>query len=183
MNQSKQNRTDEKPPSRGRRQLMQLFGIAFATLGLAWLTYFLVSGGKFMGTTNHGAFVDPPMNIDTLAFSDPFATQGKWWLWFVAESCEKTCAKTMHDLKSIHVLLNRDSTRVARAMFTLNATAGDLTATEKEKVQVLDKPSVLPPGVYIVDPLGNLVLRYPVDTPPKPVLEDLKKLLKLSQIG
>lgn len=183
MNTLEQKTTDVTPQNRGRGQLMMLFGIAFATLGIAWSMYLLVSGGGVMGTTNNGAFVDPPMTVESLALGEPLALEGKWWIWFAADSCEATCARTMHELKSAHILLNRDSTRVARAMLTLDGSAGALSASEQEKVQLLQKPAGLTPGVYIVDPLGNLVLRYPVDTPPKPLLEDLKRLLKLSQIG
>ncbi|HEY6599214.1 MAG TPA: hypothetical protein VIZ30_07875, partial [Pseudomonadales bacterium] len=38
-------------------------------------------------------------------------------------------------------------------------------------------------GVYIADPLGNVVLRYEFRDAGKPVLDDLKKLLKVSHIG
>jgi hypothetical protein len=38
-------------------------------------------------------------------------------------------------------------------------------------------------GIYLVDPIGNLVLFYPLTDAGQPVLDDLKKLLKLSQIG
>lgn len=37
--------------------------------------------------------------------------------------------------------------------------------------------------IYIVDPLGNLMMSYAADAKPKGLLEDLKKLLKLSHIG
>lgn len=168
----------------GRTQLLVLFGIAFASLGIAWCTYFIVKDGSMMSTTNNGTFVDPPRHVDSLALGDAtFNTREKWWLWFVADDCDRVCTKTMHDLKSAHVLLNRDSTRVARALLTNAAKPGQLTGSEREKVELLEKPGDLKPGVYIVDPIGNMVLQYPVDTPPKPVLEDLKKLLKLSQIG
>lgn len=37
--------------------------------------------------------------------------------------------------------------------------------------------------VYLVDPLGNLVLRYPRDADPSRMRKDLERLLKVSQIG
>ena len=37
--------------------------------------------------------------------------------------------------------------------------------------------------IYIVDPLGNLMMRHAPAGAPKGLLEDLKKLLKLSRIG
>ena len=169
---------------RGRRQIVRLFGIGFATLGIAWMMYFIVRDGGWINTTNNGEFVDPPVNVAELQTGRvPFDVDGKWWLWYVATDCDETCVKTMHDLKSVHILLNRESTRVARAMLTTGGEAGLLQGDEQDKVRLLSKPAALEAGVYIVDPLGNLVLRYPVDTVPKPVLEDLKKLLKLSQIG
>jgi hypothetical protein len=39
------------------------------------------------------------------------------------------------------------------------------------------------PYVYIVDPLGNLMMRFDVRENPKGLLSDLEKLLKLSHIG
>ena len=37
--------------------------------------------------------------------------------------------------------------------------------------------------VYLIDPLGNLMMCYAVDARPKGMLEDLKKLLRLSHVG
>jgi cytochrome oxidase Cu insertion factor (SCO1/SenC/PrrC family) len=42
---------------------------------------------------------------------------------------------------------------------------------------------LLKAGAYVVDPLGNLVLWYSYDDVGKPLLNDLKRLLKVSQIG
>jgi len=177
---------DEVAAKRGRRQLVLLFSIAFVTLGLAWLLFLGARGGMSWGTTNNGEFVKPPMRVDSLEWIDqkePFQTHEKWWLWMVAEKCDADCAKTMHDLRSLHTLLNKEANRVARALLTGDALSGVVTAEEMDKVQLLKTPKSLKPGVYIVDPLGNLVFWYPTNTPPKPVLDDLKRLLKLSQIG
>jgi hypothetical protein len=37
--------------------------------------------------------------------------------------------------------------------------------------------------IYLVDPLGNLMMWYPPGAPPKGMLEDLKRLLGLSHVG
>ncbi len=39
------------------------------------------------------------------------------------------------------------------------------------------------PRVYLIDPLGNLMMFYAADAKPKGMLEDLKRLLRLSSIG
>ena len=37
--------------------------------------------------------------------------------------------------------------------------------------------------IYVVDPFGNLVLRYPRDADPLKIIKDLSRLLKTSRIG
>jgi hypothetical protein len=37
--------------------------------------------------------------------------------------------------------------------------------------------------IYLIDPLGNLMMWYPPGAPPKGMLEDLKRLLGLSHVG
>jgi hypothetical protein len=37
--------------------------------------------------------------------------------------------------------------------------------------------------IYLVDPLGNVMMFYPAGAPAKGMLEDMKRLLRLSQIG
>jgi len=37
--------------------------------------------------------------------------------------------------------------------------------------------------IYLVDPLGNLMLRFPAQVDPKGMMKDLRLLLKASQIG
>jgi len=37
--------------------------------------------------------------------------------------------------------------------------------------------------IYLIDPNGNLMMRYTPDQLPKPLFKDLKHLLKVSRIG
>jgi hypothetical protein len=46
-----------------------------------------------------------------------------------------------------------------------------------------DTPLAQAGGIYIVDPLGNLMLRYAPGAPDRALLDDLKRLLRLSHIG
>jgi hypothetical protein len=38
-------------------------------------------------------------------------------------------------------------------------------------------------GIYLVDPLGNIVLRYPKDADPTRMKKDITRLLSVSRIG
>jgi hypothetical protein len=37
--------------------------------------------------------------------------------------------------------------------------------------------------IYMIDPLGNLMMRFPKDVDPSLMAKDIKRLLKVSQIG
>ena len=38
-------------------------------------------------------------------------------------------------------------------------------------------------GIYLVDPIGNLMMRFPADPDPSGVIKDLQRLLKYSRLG
>ena len=109
----------------------------------------------------------------------------RWWLWMVASSCDAACQDQVQKMQALHKLLNRDVDRLRRG-YTGFAGAPDPVWMSSypalATVTVADR-SAVKDGFYIIDPNGNLVFYYPLDVNPKPLLEDLKKLLKVSQIG
>jgi hypothetical protein len=135
----------------------------------------------------------------------------KWTLLFVGEgSCNERCRKALYDTRQVRIALDRDMVRVQRVFI---ATSGccdlqflqrehpdlivvradgaaeplleKLRSASRESVPWSPKPMALELSgrVYLVDPFGNLVMSYAPDAPAKGLLEDLKRLLKLSQIG
>lgn len=173
-------------------QLLIIMAIAFVTLGASYLLFYAAQDGGGWGTTNHGEFVEPHTNVNDLGWqvipSDP-TQQARWWLWVVADQCETICLQKLKDLRAAHILLNREASRVKRG-YTPLQDLGDKTFLNEAnslagsivEVLVSDK-SPLKPGIYIVDPIGNLVFHYSMDQSPKEILTDLKRLLKVSQIG
>jgi hypothetical protein len=172
-----------------RSQFLLLVAIAVVSIGGAYLLFTAARGGALWGTTNNGTFVTPPMTIADLGIRDehgtPMITGGTWWLWVVPKGpCETACQDALHQLRQLHVLLHRDAGRVRRALIS---EAGGADAALSELYPQLEFLSGdiadLAQGIYVVDPIGNLVLHYPLEDAGKPVLEDLKRLLRVSQIG
>ena len=64
------------------------------------------------------------------------------------------------------------------ASIVLDATSEDGQRVLRE-FPAADRANTL----FVVDPLGNLMMRYDARQNPRGLLEDLKKLLRLSQIG
>ncbi|HVF17951.1 MAG TPA: hypothetical protein VNA21_13605, partial [Steroidobacteraceae bacterium] len=105
-------------------------------------------------------------------------------------------------MRQTRLALNDDASRVQR-IFLATANCCDLEYLEKEHEGLItarveeegeqallatfpryqDVPVESAGRIYIVDPLGNLMMSYAPDAPDKALLEDLRKLLKLSRIG
>jgi hypothetical protein len=100
------------------------------------------------------------------------------------DGCSAECQGAVHQLRQLHILLGRDASRVKRSLVELSATPVDASLSQyPELARFSGDAPALRPGVYVVDPLGNLVLRYEYGDAGKPVLQDLRQLLKVSQIG
>ena len=175
-----------------RRQLLLIALIAAVSVGGSYALYFSTIDSGVWGTTNQGAFVDPPRQVAQLGLKDttgiPPVASEVWWVWLVQDgSCDAQCNDILTKMRNMHVLLNKDADRLRRAWVRSSGQEDTaLTAAFPKLQQLIQQPADgqrLPVGIYIVDPLGNLVFRYPLEDMGKPVLQDLKRLLKVSQIG
>jgi hypothetical protein len=148
-----------------------------------WMYYF--TDWRPAGSTAHGMLIQPPVQ---LANGEMF--HDKWTLLYVADGgCDPACMNALYIARQTRLLLNKDMQRVNRVLLS-NA------PVEDPGVTLLDTSSPAADGIlraipaaqranglFIVDPLGNLVMRYDARENPKGLLDDLKKLLKLSHIG
>jgi hypothetical protein len=179
-----------------RRTLLVLIALFFVPLAVSFVLYYGI-GWRPAGGSNHGELLEP---LRQLPAADAAALDGKWALVYVGDGAcaDEGCRRALWVARQTRVLLNQEATRVDRALL---ATSGccDREFIEREHagLKALDRsaPSVreallavLPPGdhdhdLFVVDPRGNIVLRFDAREDPRGLLEDLKKLLKLSHIG
>lgn len=171
----------------------------FGPLLAAFIIYYGPRDFAAGGGTQKGEFVEPTVTLVEASLTQPdgTATAPDWFrrrwslLLYSPTGCADDCAKTADQLHRVWKLLNREQIRVQRALVTATGVDGpsgddDLIVMWIEPgpfASQLDAASGSAPQIFIADPLGNLVLRYPLDAPPKDVLTDMKKLLKLSRIG
>jgi len=126
---------------------------------------------------------------------------GKWTVVYVGDgACDTRCREALVLTRQTRLALNQDLDRVQR-LFLVSGHCCDRTYLQTEHADVLTASvedaagqqllAAFPQGaaaaqqgrIYIIDPLGNLMMSYAPDAPRKGLLEDLKKLLKLSHIG
>ncbi len=190
---------------RGRQQFLLLAALFFAPLIAAVLLYFVLPDMQPDGRTNYGELINPArplpeaplLGIDG-APADPDVLRGRWSFIVVGGAeCDDACAEKLYQIRQIRTLLNEKRQRVQRVYLAPEVAA--LTAAQQrlaEQHPDLRYLADTPQGdyrrffaatdtrvVYLVDPLGNWLMRYPGDADSKGILKDIKKLLRLSQIG
>ncbi len=179
----------EPQSKHNRLHLGMIFCIAAASLIGAYGLFYLARTVGVWGTTNNGEFVQPPLRVADLVLVDALGSRPTpgplWWLWVSAgEHCDADCRDALHQLRQLHVLLNKDANRLRRMLVTGPDFAGQALLTDYPEMQHLEAAAgQLRDGIYIVDPIGNLVFYYSFAAAGKSVLEDLRRLLKVSQIG
>lgn len=200
------------PPVRGsqrRRLTLALIVAAFLAPPLtAWLLY--LGGWRSSHTVNYGTLVVPPRPVRAVALErrgggviGPAFLRHKWTLIQVDRApCDAACAHRLWVTRQVRVTLGKDLDRVRRLLVLVGA-ASDPNAREMRKAHpdlVVGRGSPaqlstlyewLGAGsgrevighIYLVDPLGNLMMSYPRDVKPAGLQKDLRRLLKYSRIG
>lgn len=194
---------------RGRGQLLLLAALFFGPLLAAVLLYFAFPQWQPQGRTNYGELLRPARPLPAVELRDvdgrpagPDALRGRWtWLYLGAGTCDAACGEKLYQFRQIRTLLNEKRERVQRVYLAPDAAAlpalqeqlarlhpdlriyAEAAATQPLRRFIAAQAAPDPRAVYLVDPLGNWLMIYPGTAESKGVLQDIKKLLSVSQIG
>ncbi|AZD05533.1 hypothetical protein C4K26_0092 [Pseudomonas chlororaphis] len=124
------------------------------------------------------------------------ADETRWQILVTApRDCAVDCQQLVYLARQIQISLGRDASRASHALAAAQPLDADYQAKlQREYPQLQRYPLDLPtftkgasdqgaPLLWIIDPHGNLVLRYDARVKGKDLLNDLRHLLKLSNIG
>lgn len=168
------------PARQSRAQIWIVLGVFFVPLALAFLMYY---GGSWRptGSTAHGELISPPRPLAGDLWHD------KWTLVYVGDGrCDGQCRAALVLMRQTRLALNADMSRVQR-VFLATGNCCDRAYLDEQHpglIVALADNEADAGYIYIVDPLGNLMMRHAPEAPPaKGLLEDLRRLLKLSHIG
>lgn len=194
---------ETKQRSAGRWKLFAVIAICASPLIASYLTYYVI---KPESRTNYGALIDPrnhPMPVLGTAGLDgkPLgldAFKGKWIMLHVSEGeCPQSCRKKLYDMRQLRLAQGKDMDRIERVwLITDEQPLETMLMREYDGTHMLRvNPAMLEAWlpvesgtnmkdhIFMIDPLGNLMMRFPKDADPNKIKKDIAKLLKASRIG
>lgn len=189
--------------SRGRWKLFMVLAVCASPMIASYFTYYVI---KPEGKTNYGTILDPrefpvpQLNaMNSLGKNQELSSlKGKWLMLQVDRgSCETSCQKKLYDMRQLRTAQGKEMERIQRVWLITDDTPVEeklkqgIAGTELLKVSpsLLEKWLPTEQGatiydhIYLLDPLGNLMMRFPKDADANKVKKDLSKLLKASAIG
>ncbi len=153
---------------------------------------------------NHGELITPARPLPSANLPIVLGTPSKgalfkhtWSLVYIGEgTCAEVCRHSLYVMRQVRLALNNDMARVER-VFLVTGDCCDRTFLTQEHggIVVVDAsgsdartllntfPEERGQSLFVVDPLGNLLMTFDTRQNPKGLLEDLQKLLRLSSIG
>jgi cytochrome oxidase Cu insertion factor (SCO1/SenC/PrrC family) len=167
----------------------------------------------FLGVTppaysNKGELLNPIIDVESFDLTDENGkeksrdeiTEHKWhMIYFAGSSCDDACNKILYNMRQINIAVGKNANRLQRLVVHLDEPDEEFQALivkeypearhAKADANTIEAalqnvgPYFRSNEIYIMDPLGNIMLRFTQEQSYKDLLHDLNKLFKVSQIG
>lgn len=190
--------------------MLALMALYAAPLLAAWLWLGYVRNNEGAGVSVNGELIAPAVPIKEFDLVD--ATGQPWRLsevkeiwsmvYFAGAQCDEICEKSLYNMRQVRLSTGRRMVRVQRVLVTpqveemnqlleqasegLAVVGGSAVQIGSLKQQIMDAQSGMSDCgdcIYMVDPFGNVMMRFSPDLDPKKIFKDVMHLLKVSRIG
>lgn len=179
--------------------------LSFAVPIIGAYAYFFFVDDYSLG--NHGELIQPVIQIEKLSLTDisgePISRDElthHWKMLYIADKdCDSACQETNYYMRQINTALGKNASRFKRMIIHLEPmSTGFKQISEDEYPSALHSYAsrnklakafsalngeLTSNAIYIMDPLGNIMMRFSQGTSAKLILKDLNRLLKISRIG
>ncbi|HIL77795.1 MAG: hypothetical protein ABGX71_11065 [Methyloprofundus sp.] len=196
-----------KQIQKNHRTIIILALMTLVPFSFAW--YLTTDPGFKPAATNNGDLVIPVITtersdlqgVDEFSVNNIEQLKGHWVMLNIIPTglCNKTCAEAIHATRQVRLMLNKDLTRTRRAVIIMQGKQepGFQPWWNEDDRLIKVKPApalamkirqqlggtITEGCLLLMDPLGNIMMQYPAGFDPYAVKGDLKKLLRISQIG
>ena len=162
------------------------------------------------GYVNRGQLIEPPRLVSDLAMymidgrpTVLSSLKGKWtYVYFSHEVCDQTCNAVIESLVRIRLSRGKHKDRIQSLVAIVSSTAPPSSNDRVSSPAVLTayiENSALEPWrkafgvegsappeagrIYLLDPLGHLMMTYPRAIDPNDIRKDLARLMRVSRVG
>lgn len=191
--------SEEKPKPAGRTSLVLVALVCVAPFVASFAAYYFWQPASRI---NYGELL-APVQLSAPRLTEvggaPFELaqlRGKWaYLTVDSGRCDAYCQHKLWTMRQVRRTQGKHMERIERVWLLTDAQAPDaqllaehhgarvLRAAGSSLLTELPFEGAQRDHIYLVDPLGNLVLRYPRGADPSRMKKDLERLLKVSRIG
>ena len=195
--------------SRKQAILIILFAVFALPPLLSWYAFNYTDLGKQRSAGGHGTLIAPPRPLPAWDLADQEGTatplHGKWTLLYPLNGkCGEDCLRNLYRMRQLRLAVGKNAGRIQRAVLVVNRDRNAVTVEQLQDYpgQLLLFPEnmdgdalrslfALSAGdrpfagerLYLIDPLGNLMMSYGRSAEPKGIIKDLTRLLKYSRAG
>ena len=202
---------NENPTPKKAKPGLILFLLAIVFIGpflFAW-SMFQRSDSIQFNTVNNGDLINPAIPVESFHLKTPFEQtpaprkefKGHWTvIYLLPKICSAGCHENLFNMKQMHTALGKEMSRVKRAYFFLpnqvnkaecklyhdtypNVPQWVIHANVLAELKTHNPHYEKVGTYYIVDPMGHIMMSYEGDMPMKAIMNDIKRLLKVSKIG
>ena len=208
MNTSEKQLINSNQQRQGRK-IFLLMTIFFVTPIIVVIAMYKLNW-KPTGQSNGDLFVPARKVVETIHINSVKQTnkeinntdnlwKDKWSMVYLADNCGKDCEDRLHIMRQIHVSLYKDIPRMQRVLVTNQKELGDIKSRYPdliilnqqnssvdalyEQFKVDQEQSKKANRIYLVDPLGYLIVSYRPSIEGKAILKDISRLLKYAWAG
>lgn len=186
---------------RGQLKLLAIAAVVIGPILVAWLMVKLQIGIP-QTHSNHSSLVEPTLTVQDWQLPlEPIGYGAPWRLLVTAPTeCDDACLSLVHEARQIHIATGREANRVEHSLALGQPASEQLNSRLQQNYPRLEQlPLALElyqnsldayptdwqqgPQLWVIDPLGRVVLHRDANNPGKHLLDDLRRLLKLSKVG
>ena len=195
-------RLDAQRTQRGRWKMLLVLLVCAAPVVASYLTYFVI---RPQGRSNYATLISPTRALPDLSLQKldgdtvpARSLRGQWLLVAVGSaSCEAACQQRLYMQRQLREMLGRERDRLDKVWFITDKAAvapalrtaveaGAATwalRADRAALAAWLEPEAghaLEDHLYLVDPMGEWMMRFPVQADPARVKRDLERLLRAS---
>ena len=186
----------------GRLKMLAVLAFCAAPVVASYFSYFVL---RPQARTNYGALIQPTRSLPALPLRtldgqavDAASLRGQWLLLTVGPgACDAACEKRLFMQRQLREMLGRDRDRVDKLWLITDdaevpaalraalqaAPSVDMLRVPRAALAAWLQPDeghALEDHLYLVDPMGEWMMRMPADPDPARIKRDLERLLRAS---